>query len=130
MQRPAAREGDQITATDTHIVLVSTPAGETPTPVEFPFKGALRENLSPNVKINGRAAVFIGSVAHNDPPHLPVQGRFQTQPSNRGEVIAGSDKVFINGKPAVRDGDAAMTCNDPADQPIGRVESNSNVLIG
>ena len=49
---------------------------------------------------------------------------------NRGEVFMGSTTVNINGKPAARLGDTALTCNDPADQPVGQVIAVSTVLIG
>jgi uncharacterized Zn-binding protein involved in type VI secretion len=37
---------------------------------------------------------------------------------------------LINGKPAARNGDPAMTCNDPADLPVGSVVAAGTVLIG
>jgi uncharacterized Zn-binding protein involved in type VI secretion len=37
---------------------------------------------------------------------------------------------LINGKPAARNGDTAMTCNDPADLPVGSVVALGTVLIG
>ena len=33
----------------------------------------------------------------------------------------GSPTVKINGKAAARHGDTVMTCNDPADQPVGKI---------
>jgi uncharacterized Zn-binding protein involved in type VI secretion len=38
--------------------------------------------------------------------------------------------VMINGKMAARNGDTAMTCNDPADLPAGKVIAVGTVLIG
>jgi uncharacterized Zn-binding protein involved in type VI secretion len=38
--------------------------------------------------------------------------------------------VRINGRPAARAGDTAMTCNDPTDLPIGRVQAEGTVSIG
>jgi uncharacterized Zn-binding protein involved in type VI secretion len=38
--------------------------------------------------------------------------------------------VFINGKPAARNGDTALTCNDPADLPAGTVVAAGSVNIG
>ena len=83
MANPAAKQGDQIVATDIHIVMIPTPGGP-----------------------------------------------FQTPPKNRGEVFMGSTTVNINGKPAARMGDPALTCNDPADQPVGQVIAVSTVMIG
>jgi uncharacterized Zn-binding protein involved in type VI secretion len=44
----------------------------------------------------------------------------------------GSATVMINNKPAARMGDTAMTCNDPAPLPIGKVmvAGPPKVLIG
>jgi uncharacterized Zn-binding protein involved in type VI secretion len=38
--------------------------------------------------------------------------------------------VNINGKPAARMGDIALTCNDPSDLPVGQVIAVSTVMIG
>ena len=37
---------------------------------------------------------------------------------------------MINGKPAARAGDKALTCNDPADLPAGTVIAVGTVMIG
>ena len=42
----------------------------------------------------------------------------------------GSPTVFINNKPAARNGDQAMTCNDPVDAPVGTVIAVGRVMIG
>jgi uncharacterized Zn-binding protein involved in type VI secretion len=42
----------------------------------------------------------------------------------------GSQTVKVNGKPAARAGDTAMTCNDPIEQPVGKVVAVSSVFIG
>ena len=42
----------------------------------------------------------------------------------------GSPTVKINGKMAARNGDAAATCNDPADMPVGTVIAAGTVMIG
>ncbi len=130
MAQPAAKQGDQITATDTHIVLVPTATGEVPTPTTMPFNGTLNGQLSVNVNIMGRPAATVGSVAMNTPVHVAANGRFQREPANRGHIIAGSGSVFINGKPAARNGDTAQTCNDPTDLPIGTVVAAGTVYIG
>jgi len=130
MAQPAAKQGDQILATDTHIVMIPTPGGEVPTPLPHPFTGIINGQLSQNVKIMGQPAAMVGSTATNTPPHIPQGGRFQTPPSNLGQIIMGSNSVFINGKPAARNGDTAKTCNDPADLPVGRVVAAGTVLIG
>lgn len=130
MGAPGAKQGDQIVAVDTHIVMIPSPGGPVPTPLPHPFNGILNGQLSPNVKIMGRPAAVVGSTAMNTPPHIPQGGPFQKPPSNQGKVIIGSMTVKINGKPAARAGDTAMTCNDPVDAPVGKVVAVGTVLIG
>jgi uncharacterized Zn-binding protein involved in type VI secretion len=129
MGRPAAAQGDKVTATDTHLVIV--PSGP---PVAQPlvFVGLLTEGLSADVRIQGRPAAVVGSAALNQPPHLPIAPgtAFSRPPSNRATVQSGSASVRINGKPAARAGDPALTCNDPADLPVGTVVAAGPVGIG
>jgi|SRR5689334_12044069 len=123
--------GDQVVGLDTHIVMVPSPGGPVPTPLPHPFTGVLNNGLSPNVKIAGMAAATLGSKAVNTPPHIPSGGGpFQKPPTNIGTIVAGSPTVMINGKPAARMGDAAATCNDPFDLPVGKVIAAGTVLIG
>lgn len=130
MGQPAAKQGDRVVATDTHIVMIPTPGGPVPTPLPHPFAGALDGSLSTDVQIEGKAAAVQGSTATNSPPHVPQGGPFQSPPKNRGQVLTGSATVLINGKPAARNADPAMTCNDPADLPAGQVVAAGTVLIG
>ncbi|MBE7519814.1 MAG: PAAR domain-containing protein [Thermoflexaceae bacterium] len=130
MGQPAAKQGDLVTALDTHVFLIPSPGGPVPTPLPSPFSGQLMLNLSPNVRIMGLPAATLGSIAVNTPPHLPQGGPFQRPPSNQGRIITGSATVRINGQPAARNGDTAMTCNDPVDLPIGTVVAAGTVLIG
>jgi uncharacterized Zn-binding protein involved in type VI secretion len=130
MGQPAAKQGDQVVATDTHIVMIPSPGGPVPTPLPHPFAGQLDGSLSGDVNIEGKAAAVQGSTATNTPAHVPQGGPFQKPPSNRATVQLGSGTVFINGKPAARNGDKAMTCNDPADLPAGTVVAAGTVLIG
>lgn len=131
MGQPAAKQGDQIVATDVHIVLVPTPA-PVPTPLPHPFTGIVNGGLSSDVKIMGLPAATVGSTADNVPPHIPTPPgvAFQRPPSNKGTVRIGSPTVKINGKAAARNGDVAETCNDPADLPVGTVIAAGTVLIG
>jgi uncharacterized Zn-binding protein involved in type VI secretion len=55
---------------------------------------------------------------------------FQKPPSNKATIQQGSQRVKINGKPAARAGDKALTCNDPSDLPVGTVIAVGTVLIG
>jgi len=129
MGQPAAKLGDSVTATDTHVVLVPSPGGPVPTPTPLPFTGKIASGCSQNVLIDGRPAAVVGSVAVNEPPHVPPQGTFQVPPSNQATISSGSQTVLIGGRPAARSGDTALTCNDPAPLPTGTVVADSTVLI-
>ncbi len=130
MSKPAAKQGDQITATDTHIVMVSSPGGPVPTPTPTPFSGQLSGELCSSVMIEDKAAAIKGSKANNSPAHIPAGGPFQKPPSNEGSVHQGSGSVFLEDKAAARMGDPAITCNDPQDAPVGTVIASGTVLIG
>jgi uncharacterized Zn-binding protein involved in type VI secretion len=131
MGQPAAKEGDQIVATDTHIILIPAAAGATvPTPLPHPFTGMIDGELSSDVKIMGKPAATVDSTATNTPSHIPQGGPFQSPPSNKGTIKMGSVTVKINGKDAARNGDMAETCNDPADMPVGQVIAVGTVFIG
>ncbi len=128
MAQPAAKQGDQITATDIHIII--PPDGGSRS-VPHPFAGPLSESLSADVKIMGLPAATVGSVARNSPPHIPQGGSFQTPPTNRGTILRGSTTVMINGKPAARNGDQAQTCADPSPNTGAKVVvSGGTVMIG
>jgi uncharacterized Zn-binding protein involved in type VI secretion len=86
--------------------------------------------LSTDVNIEGKPAAVQGSTASNMPSHVPQGGPFQKPPANKATVQVGSTTVLINGKAAARNGDIAMTCNDPADLPAGTVIAVGAVLIG
>jgi uncharacterized Zn-binding protein involved in type VI secretion len=133
MGQPAAKQGDQIIATDTHIVLVPAPPGPpVPTPLPHPFTGVINGGLSSDVKIMGKPAATVDSTAQNTPAHIPTLPgtTFQSPPANRATIKAGSTTVRINGKLAARNGDIAMTCNDPTDLPAGTVMAVATVFIG
>jgi uncharacterized Zn-binding protein involved in type VI secretion len=131
MKRAAAKQGDRISGTDTHIVMVpgSPPA---PTPLPHPFMGIVGgASLSQNVNIMKRPAAIVGSEADNM-PHLPTSPgvSFQRPPGNKAKISRGSATVFINGKPVARDGDPGATCDDPADTPAGTVLALGTVMVG
>jgi uncharacterized Zn-binding protein involved in type VI secretion len=132
MGQPAAKANDQVTATDTHIVIVPAGPAQVPTPLPHPFSGLLNGGLVATVKIGGLAAAVAGSTADNTPPHLPTPPgvSFQSPPANRGTVQMGSASVQFGGKPAARHGDMATTCNDPADAPVGQVVAAGTVSVG
>ena len=128
MGLPAAKQGDQVTARDMH--LIQPPAPATPVLTPHPFAGLLDGGLSSDVMIMGKPAATKDSTATNTPAHLPSGGTFVNPPSNQATITVGSTTVFINGKPAARNGDTAATCNDPSDLPVGTVVAAGTVLIG
>ena len=128
MGQAAARAGDRVEATDTHLQVDASGATA---PWSTRFEGVIEGVTSPDVRIGGQPAAVVGSVAVNAVPHLPGPGAsFVTPPANTGRVAAGSATVRINGRPAARDGDAAITCNDPVDAPVGTVRAAGPVRIG
>jgi uncharacterized Zn-binding protein involved in type VI secretion len=130
MGQPAAKKGDQVMATDIHIVMIPSPGGPVPTPLPHPFMGMLDGALSTDVNIQGMPAAVQGSTATNTPSHIPQGGPFQSPPSNKATVQMGSGTVMINGKAAARNGDTCTTCNDPSDVPGGSIIAVSTVMIG
>lgn len=132
MGQPAAKKGDQIMADDTHIVMVPSPSGPVPTPLPHPFAGIINGALSSDVNIMGMPAATADSTADNTPPHIPTPPgtTFQAPPSNKATIKIGSPTVKINGKMAARNGDTALTCNDPSDLPAGTVIAVGTVMIG
>lgn len=128
MGQPAAKQGDRVTAIDTH--LIQPPGPTSPVPVPHPFNGLIDGSLSTDVKIEGRAAATMNSTATNTPPHIPIGGSFVIPPTNRATIIKGSATVFINNKAAARSGDTAVTCNDPVPLPVGTVVAVGTVTFG
>jgi uncharacterized Zn-binding protein involved in type VI secretion len=130
--QPAAKSNDQITATDTHIVIVPAGPAQVPTPLPHVFAGIISGGTVATVKIVGQPAAVQGSTADNTPPHIPTPPgvTFQKPPTNKATIAKGSATVMIGGKPAARHGDTAITCNDPADAPIGSVIAAGTVTIG
>ncbi len=121
MGKPVAKSGDQVVGVDTHVVMVPSPGGPVPTPMPMPFSGALDDELSDRVFVGNMGVAVVGSVAHNQPTHIPMGGPFQKEPSNRASVTTGSEKVFVDGKALARADDSAKCCNDPTDQETGHV---------
>jgi uncharacterized Zn-binding protein involved in type VI secretion len=132
MGQLAAKQGDKITATDIHIVMVPAAGVPVPTPLPHPFNGTIAGKLSSNVRIQGKPAATAGSTADNSPAHIPTPPgtAFQSPPSNRATIKSGSQRVRINGKAAARNNDPAQTCNDPTDLPVGTVVATGTVRIG
>ncbi len=134
----AAKKDDTIyNANETHIVMVPRPTGQTPTPTPgHVFNAPISEGVSPDVNIEGKSAAVVGSSARTNlaqhPPMAPGVS-FQVPPTFEGRITMGSNTVFINGKPAARHGDPAITCNDPPTPPPGTGQvrvTRSTVSIG
>lgn len=132
MGNPIARQGDQVVAVDTHIVMVPSPGGPIPTPLPHPFSGQLDGALSTSVKANGKAVATVDSTATNQPAHIPTSPgvSFQKPPTNKGTVILGSATVKVQGKMVARAADTVKTCNDPLDMPVGQIVAAGTVLVG
>lgn len=130
MGQPAAKLGDQVLGTDTHIVMVPSPGGPVPTPTPLPFSGKIATGCSTDVLVEGKPAAVNGSAAVNLPPHVPTGGSFAKPPDNRGTVIATSLTVLVNGKPLAKAGDKVLSCNDPAPAPTCSVLATGSVLVG
>jgi uncharacterized Zn-binding protein involved in type VI secretion len=130
MGQPAAKKGDQVTATDIHIVMIPAAPSPIPTPLPHPFTGLIDGGLSSDVNIMGMPAATVDSTASATPPHVPQGGPFQNPPGNKATIKLGSAMVKINGKMAARNGDMAQTCNDPSDLPVGTVMAVGTVMIG
>lgn len=128
MAQPAARQGDRIVALDMH--LIQPPGPVSPVLVPHPFSGVIDSGVSADVTIGGMPAATVNSGATNTPPHIPIGGTFVKPPSNTATIVKGSATVQINGKPAARAGDTALTCNDPFDLPAGSVVAAGTVVIG
>ena len=114
MGQPAARQGsigDRL-RTPTW----SASAAPAPTSVVLPFQATLTEGLSPDVRIGGLAAAVRGQRgAPTCRRTCPPPGVFTRPPTNQPPCRRASATVRINGRFAARNGDKALTCNDPAD---------------
>src|SRR5688572_201758 len=102
MGQPLAKDGDQVTAMDTHIVMVPSGSGTAPSPLPHKFSGEINGSLSGDVNVMGKAAATVDSTAQNKPPHTPTSPglSFQNPPSNSATIKTGSSSVKINGKAA------------------------------
>ncbi len=130
MGKIAAKKGDQIVGVDIHLVKIPMPA-PTPVPLPNPFSGEIEADVSEDVEIEGKGAAIMGSKAQHKTGHIPTGLGFDGQPKDEAKCFIGSPTVLINGKPAMRDGDIAMTCNFPTDLPMGMIKAlPCKVLIG
>ena len=132
MGKPIACANDSVIAVDTHIVIVPAGPAQIPTPLPHPFNGLLNQQLATSVTSGGRAVALQGSIATNQPAHIPTPPGvvFQKPPANQGTVAQGSASVKIEGAAIARAGDPVRTCNDPADLPVGQIIAFGAVLVG
>lgn len=128
MPKAVAKKGDRITATDTHLVI--PPGGGPPVPTPLPYDGELKRELSPDVYAEHQAVAVVGSISVMSPGHQVAPSTFARPPSHEGRVFVGAPTVYASGKPLARDGDVALTCNDPADLPVGKVVASGTVYSG
>ena len=129
----AAKEGDQVIGTCTHVVQVPAPPGP-PVPTPIPghvFSAKLDDALSDDVLIENKKAAVAGTTAKNDPEHVAMGGpAFQPpNPQNKATIKKGSQSVEINGKAAARMGDTVETCC-MAKSPGNLVIPSCSVEIG
>lgn len=128
MPKPVAKRGDHITATDTHGII--PPSGGPPVPTPLPYDGVLKKELCAHVFSEHQAVAVVGSISVMSPGHLPAPGAFAKPPSNEGKVFLGAPTVYAEHKAIARDGDVALTCNDPTDLPVGKVVAVGTVYSG
>lgn len=108
----AARLGDAIQGTT-----AGEHSGHEESHGPLPITGTIFGGCSADVLINSRGAATAGSVTAEQDACCG---------GNQGTVAAGSASVFINGKPAARQGDALA-----AHSGAGTISSGSgNVFIG
>lgn len=132
MGEPAAKKGDRIVALDTHIEMVSSPAGPVPIPRPMPFDGVIEQNVSPSVYVDDQPVVVVGSKATNSPRHIPLLGAFQRSPNDTGEVTGGSNSTMADDQRVARIGDTAQTCDDVGAQNNGTIVADrpTTVIVG
>lgn len=135
MGQPAAKMNDRIVnAGDLHVIISA--ASGAPVTEPLPFTGLITISTCPTVRVNGQPAAVVGSVAMNEPPHVPVGGTFSVPPTNQGRILMGSTRVRFGGRAAARAGDLCETCHDvppagpQAPPPTVVVVTPTNVMIG
>jgi uncharacterized Zn-binding protein involved in type VI secretion len=130
MGQPAAKQGDMVVGVDIHIFNLPSPSGTVPTPLPSPFSGQIDQGCIDSVKVMGQPVAVKGSVAHNQPPHMPQGGPLANPPSNDGSVMMASMTVTAGGKGIARNGDPVQSCMDAgwASQP--KIIAVSTVMVG
>jgi uncharacterized Zn-binding protein involved in type VI secretion len=127
--QPAAVMGDRITGTCA-IHQIPNPSSGAPQPSgPLPFSSPLLQALCTRVMIGGKPAATAGSSGTNTPPHIGLHPSdpFLVPTNQVGNVVAGSNSVFFEGKPAARTGASCTMCGGAPGQLVG---SAATVLIG
>ena len=94
MGQPAAKQGDQITATDIH--LIQPPGTAPPVPVPHPFSGIIDGELSSDVNIESRPAATVNSGTGTTNVLAPPSALYQP-PTNTGIDITNATGAFTTG---------------------------------
>jgi uncharacterized Zn-binding protein involved in type VI secretion len=124
-----ARLGDAVQGMDNHLVK----QGPAVVMLPHPFNGKISQNVVPTVLINGFPVATVGSIAANEPAHVPLGDSFVNPPHNTGVVQPGPlpATVLVGGRPVALVGDPVRTCNDPQDAPTCQIITGSpDVVIG
>jgi uncharacterized Zn-binding protein involved in type VI secretion len=114
MGKAVARSGDKLVVKGTldHSYTITSPSSTVKYPCDF--SGTISKGVSGDVSIGGSAAA-IKNDASESGAHTKTNaaqgGSWVNAPKDSAKVTGGSSSVFINGKPAVRDGDPADTCD-------------------
>lgn len=129
MSQPAAVLGDPVVGSCA-IHQIPNPASGVPQPAPpMPFNAPLTQGLATSVLIMNKPAAVMGSSGVNTPPHV---GLHPSDPSmlpaaQQGRVVAGSQSVLFEGKPAAHTGCQVSMCAAAPGQLTG---SGASVLIG
>ncbi len=114
MPGPAAVLGDRISGVCANHLMPSPSGGPQPAPPQ-PFGAPLTMGLTTKVMVTGKPAAVMGSSGNNTPPHVGLHPSdpFMAPPTQVGRVVAGSSKVFFEGKPAAMTGSQSTMCVAP-----------------
>ncbi len=114
MAGPAAVMGDRIMGVCAIHQTISPSGAPMPSP-PIPFSAPLTQQLTTKVMVSGKPAAVVGSSGYNTPPHVGLHASdpFMAPPMQVGRVLAGSSKVFFEGKPAAMTGCQVQMCATP-----------------
>lgn len=127
MGQPAVVLNDRVVGMCVHHQVPA--AAGAPAPAgPLPFSAPLTQGLTTKVLVQGKPAAVVGSSGYNTPPHVGLHASDPqfTPTLQTGRIVAGSSKVFFEGKPAAYTGCQNMMCLIPGNV----VGSATKVLIG